>query len=405
MTPSLNNGTCDGSGAAATRNVPETAGRPLVIAQLLPSLDIGGMERLAVDLAHQQVVDGHRAFIYCTRHLGQLAPEAEANGASLRAFGKADGPSWHLVTSLARRLREDRVDVLHAHNALVLHYGLVAARLAGATVVVNTRHGGNMNFDPKCERIWRVAARWADGVVFVSEGVRDFYVEKDRLTLSNSHVIYNGIGLSRFLVPKVRHTGSLARFRFGAVGRLVPAKDHLTLVRAFAHVAKHLPESELHLLGDGPCRESIAKAAAELGVADRVVLHGAGYNVPEFLASLDAFVLSSIDEGLPISLMEAMAAGLPVISTRLRGFAELAPESVVAGYCEPGQPDALANLMLTTARRADLDCLGEKARRWSQRFGIEESWLKYQALFRQLLTTKGVQLKPERELATCASRS
>ncbi len=380
----------DSSGATLVRKVPGAGGSPLAIAQLLPSLDIGGMERLAVDLARRQVIHGHRAFIYCTRHLGQLAPEAQSHGISLRAFGKSDGPSWHLLAALVRKLRDDRVDVLHAHNALVLHYGVVAARLAGVKAVINTRHGGNMNWDPKCERIWRVAARCADRVVFISDSVRDFYVEKDKLSLSNVQVIHNGIELDRFFSPAVRPRNILSQFRFGAVGRLVPAKDHLTLVRAFGQISNALPESELHLLGEGPCREAISKTAAELGLGDRVVLHGAGYDVPGFLASLDAFVLSSLDEGLPISIMEAMAAGLPVISTRLRGLVEIVPESVVAGYCEPGSPEALAHLMVTTALRSDLACLGEKARRWSQRFGIGESWLKYQALFRRILAEKAI---------------
>jgi glycosyltransferase involved in cell wall biosynthesis len=370
--------------------MPLENGSTLTIAQLLPSLDIGGLERLAVDLARQQVAGGHRALLYCTKHKGQLAPEAEASGAEIHAFGKTDGPSFSLATRLAQKLREDRVDVVHAHNALVLHYGVAAARLAGVPVVVNTRHGGNMNWDPKCERIWRLATRWTDGVVFVSEGVREFYVTKDRLSRHNTHVIYNGIDLEKFRVRPAFPLAHLPRFRFGAVGRLVPAKDHVSLIRAFARIAPALPGSEVHLLGEGPCRPLIEQTARELGIADRVILHGASRDVPGFLSSLDVFVLPSRDEGLPISVMEAMAAGLPVISTRLPGMLELAPEEKIAGYCPPSNPEALADLMLRTALRRDLPALGAAALAWSQRFGIRESWQRYQTLFEEALTRKGV---------------
>jgi glycosyltransferase involved in cell wall biosynthesis len=346
------------------------------------------MERLAVDLARQQKAEGHEAAIYCTSHAGEFAPEAEAAGVSVRSFGKAMGFSVRLVSDLASKLRVDRPDVLHAHNALVLHYGIAAARLARVPVVVNTRHGGNMNWDPHCEWIWRHCVRWTDAVVFISEGVQKYYVARDRLSGRNTSVIYNGINVEKFSAHPAHPATRLPRFRAGSVGRLVPAKDHVTLIRSFALVTAVMPEAELHILGDGPCRAAILQTAESLGIANRVFLHGASYDVAGFLSTLDLFVLSSIDEGLPISLMEAMAAGLPVVSTRLPGLTELAPESVVAGYCTPGRPESLAEQILRAAARRDLPALGEAARRWAQKFGIRETWRQYQALFEATLAKK-----------------
>jgi glycosyltransferase involved in cell wall biosynthesis len=158
-------------------------------------------------------------------------------------------------------------------------------------------------------------------------------------------------------------------------------------------VSTPLPLAELHLLGEGPCRTQIAETATSLGIADRVHLHGAGYDVAGFLSTLDLFVLSSIDEGLPISLMEAMAAGLPVVSTLLPGLPELAPENVVAGYAPPGQPDALADLMLRSAQRTDLAAVGETAFQWAGKFGIAETWRQYRGTFEEALEKKGRRIK------------
>jgi glycosyltransferase involved in cell wall biosynthesis len=358
------------------------------IVQLLPSLDLGGMERLAVDLARQQKSEGHGPSIYCTSHPGHLAPEAEAAHVPVHSFRKTTGFSLRLIRDLASRLRVDRPDVLHTHNALVLHYGIAAARLARVPVVVNTRHGGNMNWDPRCERIWRQSVRWTDAVVFISEGVREYYVSRDRLSRRNTSVIYNGINLEKFSARPAHPAAALPLFRVGCVGRLVPAKDHVTLIRAFALVIAVMPEAELHILGDGPCRAAISQTAESLGIANRVFLHGASYDVAGFLSTLDLFVLSSIDEGLPISLMEAMAAGLPVVSTRLPGLTELAPESIIAGYCTPGQPESLAEHICSAAKRPDLPALGEAARRWAQKFGIRETWHQYLAVFEASLVKK-----------------
>jgi glycosyltransferase involved in cell wall biosynthesis len=358
------------------------------IVQLLPSLELGGMERLAVDLARQQKAEGHESSIYCTSHPGQFAHQAEAANVPVHAFGKTTGFSLRLILDLASRLRVDRPDILHAHNALVLHYAIAAARLARVPVVVNTRHGGNNNWDPHCERIWRHALRWIDSLVFVSEGVREFYVTRDRLSRRNTSVIYNGIEVDKFASHPAHPTAGLPTFRIGSVGRLVPAKDHVTLVRAFTMVCAAMPKAELHIVGDGPCRSAISQTAESLGIANRVFLHGASLDVPGFLSTLDLFVLSSIDEGLPISLMEALAAGLPVVSTRLPGLTELAPETVVAGYCTPGQPESLGEQILIAANRPDLPALGKAASRWAQKFAIRETWHHYQAVFEAGLTKK-----------------
>jgi len=365
------------------------------IVQLVQTLDIGGLERLAIDLALRQKIDGDEPSLYCTLHSGLLARQAEAAGIPVHVFGKTDGFSPRLISQLVRRLREDRPDVLHTHNALVLHYGIAAARLARVPVVVNTQHSSNLDADPKLEWLWSRMARRAHAVVFMSERTRDHFLGRSGISQRNARVIYNGIDLENFTGRPLLPGNDPAHFRFGTVGRLWPVKNHVALTQAFAIVSKELPGSELHILGEGPCRPHIEQVAASLGIANRVILHGAGLDVAGFLSKLDLFVLSSLHEGMPIALIEAMAAGLPIASVRLAGLPEVAPENEVAWYCPSGQPDVLAELMLKMARRSDLATIGETARQVARKFGIQETWRQYRELFEELSPQKQHLLRPK----------
>ena len=366
----------------------ESDGTTVRIVQLLQTLEIGGLERLAIDLALRQKLEGHEPLLYCVVHAGPLADVAAAAGIPVHVFGKADGFSPRIIGQLAARLLKDRADVLHAHNALVLHYGITAAKLARVPVVVHTQHASNLDSDRRLSRLWTCMVSFTDAVVFVSQSSRDHFVVKNGISRHNTRVIYNGIDFEKFS-SRVKSGVAPVCFRFGTVGRLQPVKDHVTLIQAFARVCNVIPGAELHILGDGPCRLAMEQAATSLGVANSVILHGANLDVAGFLSKLDLFVLSSLEEGLPIALMEAMATGLPIAATRLPSLTEIAPEGAVAWYCQPGSPQALGSLMLQMAQRQDLASIGAAARELARKFAIGESWRHYRKLFEELLDKKG----------------
>jgi len=359
----------------------------LHIVQIVEKLEVGGLERLAVDLAVAQKAAGHSPSMYCIFSRGPLAVEAETAGVPVSNFAKQPGFSPRTIQSLAHRLRLDRADVVHTHSSGIHHYGVLAARMAGVPLVVNTRHGlGTLHIPIRQNLYFRATMPFTNAVVFVAEAARRFFVERRGVPARKAHVILNGIPLEKFLGYQATPGNLHPRIRFGTVGRLVKAKAHSVLLEAFARIAPRLPHAELHIYGGGELLETLRNQVEKLGLAGRVVLAGPTNRTREVLAEMDIFVLSSISEGLPVAVQEAMAIGLPIVTTRVGGVSEIAPERDVAWYCEPGNPVALAQVMEKAANSDRLGAMGCNARKIaSSRFDISHTQAGYAALFQNLL--------------------
>ena len=369
------------------------------LVQFVNNLDMGGLERMVLDLAQCQLAEGHETAIYCLTHPGRLAADAERAGIKVHSFEKSGGPSPGIVLKIARQLRIDRPDVLHSHNHLVHHYGVVAGKLAGVPVLVNTRHGSErimsssptgsfvstIPVDRRSDLIYRATLPFVDAVVLISEATRRFYVQHRGVPVSKARVILNGAHLEKFLESPAHPGGASPRVRFGTAARLVPVKDHYSLLRAFATVIRDIPQAELAIAGDGPLRQELEAFTRKLNITDRVNFVGALPDTPKFLSDLDIFVLSSLSEGMPISLLEAMAAGLPIVSTRAGGVDEVAIEGQNAFLAEPADVEGLAQAMMKMAKRPDLAEMGALGReKVKTGFRIENSWAEYHKLFLSL---------------------
>jgi glycosyltransferase involved in cell wall biosynthesis len=348
------------------------------------TLETGGLERIAVDLARAQQQAGDVPMLYCLFTGGPLADEARAAGIPVTEFHKEPGFSAKTLFLLARQLRRDRADVMHTHNPGVHHYGAVAARMAGVRGVVNTRHGPRTSFGRSYqERYFKAVMPITDRVVFVCEDSRRYLVENRGLAALKSAVVTNGIELSAFLEKPAAPMSTSPRIRFGAVGRMVPVKAHSILIDAFVELGRNLPGAELRIVGGGPLEEKLKEQA---GLDGRIRIEGSHSRIADVLQELDIFVLSSTSEGLPLVILEAMAAGLPIVSTRVGGVAEVAPESDVSVLCAPGDAGALAEAMYHAATRCDLASMGRNAREIaSAKFSLDQMWRGYRAVYAEAL--------------------
>lgn len=361
------------------------------IVQMVENLDRGGLERMALDLAIGQKAAGHTLSIYCLHDRGALAAEAEAAGIPVTAFDKPPGFSLAAMKAMWQAMRRDAIEVVHTHNPGIHHYGAVAGRLAGARVVLSTRHSAK---DSKGrfyqERYFRWVMPWTDAVACVCDHTRRQLIESSGLRQDKSLVVINGVRLDPYRQAQARPGSAWPAVRFGTVGRMVPAKAHSVLLDAFALVRAELPQAVLRVGGYGQLEADLRRQAERLGLGSGALEMSpvTAAAAPALYAGLDVFVLSSVNEGLPLVILEAMAAGLPVVATRVGGVPEVAPERDVAWYCEPGSAAALAAAMLEAARSGpeQLAARGATARaRAFSHYGIEHMTAAYQALIDRAL--------------------
>jgi len=358
----------------------------LRIVQLVENLELGGLERMAADLAMAQKQAGHQVLVYCLFQPGSLAASLQAAGIPVVAFHKAPGFSLRTVLALGRRLRRDRVDVVHGHNPGVHHYAALAARLAAVPVCINTRHSAiNSQGRPYQERYFRWVKSLTAHVVFVCDYVRRGLEQKLGYPPAKCSVILNGIPLTGFLGHPASPGSRLPRIRFGTIGRLVPAKGHSILIDAFARVCRSAPHAELSIFGYGTLQAELAAQIARLGLEGKVRLEGRTEDAAGALQDLDVFVFSSVNEGLPLVILEAMATGLPIVSTSVGGIPEVLPMES-AWLCPPGDSEALAGAMLQAVACGDLRERGEFSRRLAaSTYGLEHMARRYEELYRRLL--------------------
>jgi glycosyltransferase involved in cell wall biosynthesis len=301
------------------------------VLHLVISLAHGGLERLVVDWTNER----NRQYpdstgVCCLDQPGDLASQVETvQVMSLGACRSRRPFDVAAVWRLRQFLRARQIDVLHSHNAAAWQYGVLACFGTGVRHI-HTEHGTNPHSEGWVNRL-RNACLWrmTDVVVVVVEQVAEQVMRLQRIPRSRLCVISNGVATSEEREagsPERRARGAEIRKRMGieqdvivigSVGRLAKVKGYDRLIAAFARLTSFpaTSASRLLLVGDGPERESLETIARKFGVAERVTFAGYQSDPRPYYDLMDLFILSSHSEGLSISLLEAMAAGVPVAVT------------------------------------------------------------------------------------------
>lgn len=349
------------------------------ILHVVESLDIGGLEHVVVALAAAQRKRGHEVRVVCLWRRGALADRAEAAGVPVQCCEKRSGIDVQALRTMRSAMRAFRPQVLHTHNPMAHYYAVAASLGLGIGTVLNTRHGmGSGDLAARREKLFRLALLATDHAVSVCDAARQRFVAHGVMTAAKAVVVRNGIDLGRF-TPRSREAGAALREAlglpghavvFGTVGRLNEAKQQHRLLRALRSLVDGGANVALVIAGDGELRAALEAETDRLGLRPQVRLLGARNDVPDLLAGMDVFVLPSRTEGYSLALVEASAAGLPIIATAVGGNAEIVQDGSTGMIVPPGDDDALVRAMGELAGdAARREQLGAQARAWALREG------------------------------------
>ncbi|OUR85153.1 hypothetical protein A9Q75_00180 [Colwellia psychrerythraea] len=301
----------------------KSSNSPYVV-HLIPSLEVGGMERLVSDLAIGRTTG--KTSILCLNTLGALGEQIE-NDISIEVLSI---PKNLLIATFLvyKRLKKLKPDVIHCHNLQAHFFGGICAKLLPKTQVVLTKHGQHIPTSGLTTRINYFTLQ-KSRIIGVSADITQIMQQWIAKNKSPIEYIANGVSLTAFKeqIPKELAKEKLgisqSTFCVGIVARLSEPKDHLLLIDAIAALSKTFPDIKLIIVGGGPLQNKIENYIKANHLEKVVTMLGERKDIANILNALDVFALTSSSEGIPMTILEAMAANLPVVATNVGGIPQV----------------------------------------------------------------------------------
>ncbi len=348
------------------------------------------MEQVIATLCRTVDPARFQSSVLCLREQGPLAEELRAEHVPILSIDTdPTRPDYLAPIKVARLLRDVPPDVIHSHNTAALLLGVSGAKLAGVPWVVHTDHSREYPERPHIRVAERFMSRWVDRFVAVSDTTAD---ELDRhLGIPRNRIltVTNGIEGSRYrcTVDQVAKRSELGlpveAFVVGVTARIVREKGLTILLEAVHQLRARCPTLQVALAGSGVAEPELRSQAAALGLRDRVHFLGLRRDVPALLQVFDAYVLPSLREGLPLGILEAMAAARPIVASAIGGIGTAIQHEVSGLLVEAGQVDQLATAIERLVEQPEFARqLGAAAERtFNESFSAEAMTHRYQALY------------------------
>ena len=384
--------------------MPPQDSRPLV-AHVMYRFDTGGLENGIVNLINHMPADRYRHAVIALTVVTDFRQRIERDDVEFISLNKAPGHGIWLFPKLFSLFRRLRPSIVHSRNLAALETQL-PAWAAGVPVRIHGEHGRDVGdldgSNVTYQRVRRFYRPFVSYYLALSRDLGEYLTTKIKVPEDKVLQVYNGVDTDRFHPVELDHSIPDCPFSrrkhwiVGTVGRMQTVKDQPMLARAFVRALEIDPairaRLRLAMIGDGPLRAECEQLLAAAGVSDLAWLPGERHDIPEVMGILDCFVLPSLAEGISNTILEAMAAGLPVIATDVGGNADLVTPGITGQIVPAGDPEALAHQIVQLANNPDqAKQMGQRGReRVEEKFSMNAMVAAYLGTYDKLLGRAGV---------------
>jgi len=368
------------------------------IAYIINNLTVGGAEKLLLSTVKRLNKEKYDITVCPMFKENALLNDFQRTGVKVRCLNMYNKRDIRGLFKLYQFFKSHKIDIVHTHLLEADTFGRFAAIWAKVPIIITTTHSvdswklNNRRFRTKFRLFLnRIADKHSNAIITVSDYIKNYLIEHEKTDPKKIHVIKNGIEIQKNKKPSIdKHKQET--IVLGCVGRLFEEKGFGYLLRAFKKAQNQHPNLKLLIAGDGPLRAELEKLAYELGVSSDTEFMGVLDDIPTFLNKLDIFVLSSIQEGIPLGLLEAMAAGKPIVATKVGGIPEVVDNGsdgiLVAAANVAELNEAIVSLIQDERKRKEM---GRNARRKVvDFFNLDKAVRQLEDLYEKLLENQSI---------------